>query len=191
VAAGRGSLPLGSGAKIYETQTGKVVTELPTGGECGVVCSPDGSWLLTSGGREYRLWDTATWKQISSYGTAPPLGTAAFSPDGRLLAVADSKGTVRLLSVPSGQEIGRLATPEPGPVHPLFFTADGARLVACSHDREVLFVFDLRRIRAGLAEMGLDWDDSVWPHFPPPQRTRHITHLDVDLGQFAPAPPPK
>jgi WD40 repeat protein len=197
VAAGRSSHGLyqSTGALIYETQTGKVVTELPAGSECGVVWSPDGSWLLTTGGREYRLWDAATWKQVCDYGTAPPLGTAVFSPDARLLAVAESKGTVRLLSVPSGQEIGRLATPEPGPVHPRFFTADGARLVAYSHDREVLFVFDLRLIRAGLAEIGLDWDDSVWPYFPPPQRTRHLTHLDVDLGQFAPpaqpAPPQK
>jgi serine/threonine protein kinase/WD40 repeat protein len=189
VAAGCHRLLQGGGARIYETQSGKLAAELPVGNESFVTWSPDGRWLLTGGGREYRLWEAATWKGVARCGKAPPLGTAVFTPDARLLGVADNQGTVRLLSVPAGEEIGRLATPELAPLHPLFFTPDGARLAACDHGRGVLFVFDLRLIRAGLAELGLDWDDSVWPRFPPPRQGRRITNVDFDPGDLLPPKP--
>jgi hypothetical protein len=69
-------------------------------------------------------------------------------------------------------------------MHPVLFTPDLAWLVAEDYAAESLFVFDLRRIRAGLAELGLDWGASVWPPLSPPEPVRPITKVVVDLGEL-------
>ena len=66
-------------------------------------------------------------------------------PDGALLRI----GTTRL---------------RPGsPVKAMAFTPDGTRLVAPSADSRAIHVWDLRLIRQGLKDLGLDWDAPPYP----------------------------
>ncbi len=61
----------------------------------------------------------------------------AFSPDGRILAGADSKNAIRFWDVVSGELIGSLAGHQ-GQVQALLWSADGQRLFSGSADTSVL-----------------------------------------------------
>jgi WD40 repeat protein len=99
------------------------------------------------------------------------LGAAAFSPDGRLLAVVRDQYAVQLFDLATFRSLGILAAPEEKAMHLLEFSPDGSRLGAgCISGR--LRVWDLRRIRQRLAEFGLDWDR-------PPLRPADATRAEV------------
>jgi WD40 repeat protein len=67
-----------------------------------VNCLAGAARLLASGGddRMVRLWDTATRKQLMAIEYDLPVWSVAFSPDGKVLATGDAKGTIHLWSVP-------------------------------------------------------------------------------------------
>jgi tetratricopeptide (TPR) repeat protein len=70
---------------------------------------------------------------------------------------------IRLLAPDADKEIARLPSPETGSIEPQDFSPDGARLLARGDESGALYVFDLRRIREQLAELGLDWDAPPYP----------------------------
>jgi hypothetical protein len=147
----------GSNVKVWDTASGALAWELPCG-SAWVGFSPDGRWLVTALGYEYRFWQVGSWKPGTRVRTGTGhLGYFAFTPDGRLLAL-DGGHLVRLVDPESGRELASL---EPPPEYPRGlqwpnFSHDGSRL-AVPTDRVVL-VCGLRLIRAQLATMGLDWD---------------------------------
>jgi serine/threonine protein kinase/WD40 repeat protein len=147
----------GSNVKVWDVARRTLAWEVPCGSAI-VGFSPDGRWLMTVVRLEYRLWHVGSWQP----GIAIPTddgynGFFAFPPDGRQLAV-NRGGLVLLVDPDSGQEFATLEPPPEAPrgIHWLAFSPDGGRL-AVSIDTEFR-VWDLRRIRAQLAEMGLDWD---------------------------------
>jgi len=161
VATGSGDLLQGAGAKIWNATTGKLAAQLPLGGFCGVWFSPDGKWLLTGSGG-YRLWAVGSWQEGPSLGLGPDFGEAcAFTQDGRLLALSDAPGVVRLCEPDSGREIARLTANVNTRLAPKCFTADGNKLIALGTDTRTLHIFDLKLIRAGLRDLGLYWESSV------------------------------
>src|SRR5262249_52117433 len=123
--------------------------------------SPDRRWLATYSAHDgCRLWKVGTWEAGPRFGNAG----FAFSPDGRLLALGDVLGAIRLVEPDTGREVVKLTGPEPIWYNPACFTPDGSRLVAtCSGDK-VLYVWDLRLLRERLRELSLDWDG---PEFRP------------------------
>jgi serine/threonine protein kinase/tetratricopeptide (TPR) repeat protein/WD40 repeat protein len=207
VATGSHSLWEGAGAKVWDARTGKHVANLPVPGLCPVHFSPDGpdgKWLATGGGG-VRLWRVGTWRPgavVSSSGSQ----TFAFAPDGRLLAVRDDPGIVRLIRVGTGKELARLTAPVECRLNPWGFTPDGTRLITLGEDRAV-HVFDLAAIRRQLRELGLDWD--LPPYRPgaagsgdprraqgsgdPRRALKELPPLQVgvDLGTLAPEEPQK
>ncbi|HEY7308776.1 MAG TPA: WD40 repeat domain-containing serine/threonine protein kinase [Gemmataceae bacterium] len=181
VAAGSHNVRAGGGAKVWDAKTGRHVTDLPVAGICRVRFSPDGKWLLTSGGGA-RLWAVGSWTEGPKLGGTPlnPLG--AFSHDGNLLALGDVPGMIRLVVTDSGAELARLTAPERSRLFPCCFTPDGTQLIAVGDDTRDMHIFDLRRIRAGLAELDLDWDApplSAGSTPPPPP-----LKIDFDPGKF-------
>jgi WD40 repeat protein len=181
VATGSHWLGQGAGAKVWDARDGRHVKDLPVGGFCSVQFSPDGKWLLTTGGGP-RLWAVGAWeKEPKLAGTSSnPLG--AFSCDGKLLAVGDEPGVVRLLVADTGKELARLTAPEQARLEPCVFTADGTKLVATTAETGALLTFDVAAIRAGLAELDLDWDAPPLPAVskgvPPP------LSISFDLGDL-------
>jgi serine/threonine protein kinase/WD40 repeat protein len=149
--------------KIWESQTGRLVKELPLGATSRVAFSPDGQWLATDcAGR--RLWRTETWEEKP----LPP-GEAqyrpTFSPDGGLMATETFQGVVVLSEVATGREIARLEDPNQDRVQWSAFLPDSARLVTISANKGDVHVWDLRYLRRQLAARGLDWD---LPQYPEP-----------------------
>jgi serine/threonine protein kinase/WD40 repeat protein len=165
----------GLGAKVWEAATGTLVKELHVPGSCMVAFSPDGRWLLTTGGG-CRLWEVGSWNEGPNIGG--PGG--CFAPDGRLLAVEDSAGAIRLVHAENGTELARLEAPAQTRLGPSCFTPDGACLIATGLDTRALHVWDLRAIRQGLAELGLDIE--MPPYASANEGPAAPLQVTVDLG---------
>jgi WD40 repeat protein len=164
VATGSHNVRVGPGAKVWNARTGELVAALPVGGQCGVGFTPDHHWLVTTSGG-VRLWDVGTWRP--GLKLSDIAGAFATTRDGRLMALEDVPGVVRLVVPDTGRELVRLSAPEQTRLRPLAFTPDGGRLVTWGIETEMIHVFDLRRVRAQLAGMGLDWDAPPLPAAPP------------------------
>jgi serine/threonine protein kinase/WD40 repeat protein/Tfp pilus assembly protein PilF len=157
IAAGTHGLTQGAGAKVWDAGDGRHIQDLPVGGPCGVWFSPGGKWLLTTGGAP-RLWAVDTWEEGPKLGGTPSNPFGAFTCDDKLLALGDQPGVVRLLVADAGAEIARLTAPEQVRLAPNCFTPDGTKLVTVGYETGAVYIFDLAAIRAGLAELDLDWD---------------------------------
>jgi len=174
----------GNGVEVWDGQTGKLLRNLPAEGTATVAFSPDGQWLVTAA-TEYKFWRTDSWKPHSVIqGIADLGGRMAFTPDGKVLAVKVSRDLVRLVETSTKRVLADLeATPRPARVQGLCFSPDGTQLaVACG--TEGLRVWDLRRVRDGLAAMQLDWD---LPPYPPAAQVTDPQPLqvEVNLGPLA------
>ena len=72
---------------------------------------------------------------------------------------------MQLLEADTGRVLAELESPGAVPVDGLRFTPDGASLLALEWTRGIQ-VWDLRKLRAELAALKLDWDA---PPYPPAQ----------------------
>jgi serine/threonine protein kinase/WD40 repeat protein len=141
---------------VYEAATGRRAWQSPADYREYSRFSPDGRWLVTDGdgGRAYRV---GTWESGPQLGPGTPWDV---SPDSRLVVMGQTDGIYRLVELATGRELARLEDPEQVAL-PAVFTPDGARLVVSAEDG--LRVWDLRRIRAELVKLGLDWDAPPYP----------------------------
>src|SRR5262249_37014537 len=114
-----------------------------------------------------RILPVETWEGGA---TIPWYGPVAFAPNGSLLAVETGHGDIRLFDPATGQEKARLEDPHQDVAGWLGFTPDGTRLVAVSDDGKAIHEWDLRRIRQGLIQLGLDWEGPPYSEqaAPPP-----------------------
>jgi tetratricopeptide (TPR) repeat protein len=173
--------PQAYGAKVcmQEAATGRLVWQ--SSGEGWGYCrfSRDGRWLVTDddGGRAYRV---GTWEPGPELGLGTPWDV---SPDGRLVVVGQTDGIYRLVELETGREVARLDDPEQI-AGPAVFTPDGSRLVVGTLDG--LRVWELRRMGAELAKLGLDWNTPPCP--PAEAATGELSHtaleVRVDLGEL-------
>lgn len=166
---------IGTKVKIWNAVTGKLARELPVEGGSRVFFSGDGRWLVTTFAGN-RLWSTASWQEVRNIGgNRGGDGGVAFSRDGKLLAVEQYDGIIRLLNPQTGREYARLEDPHQDRAHRLIFAPDGAQLVATNNDKKSIHAWDLRAIRTQLAEMGLDWDLLPYPPADPAIKSVPLT----------------
>jgi len=144
---------------IWDAASGATITNLPVGTSATALFSPDGQWLVTTSKGQITQWETRSWRARHRYAAEPGAGLMAFSPDARLLAIRKSDAEVLLLSPERGQEVATL----PGELPlPLCFSPDGALLAVVEDERRVR-LWDLRRLRAELTKLTLDWDLPPYP----------------------------
>lgn len=121
--------------------------------------SADGTQLVTGGDdREVRVHDVATGLLLGRRTDADIAShaSAAFSPDGRMLAMLAADRSLRVLALPQLSEIVRMPLGALQPIS-VAWSPDGARLVTTARDNRVrLWSLDGRQ----LAEAGLEMP--VW-----------------------------
>jgi hypothetical protein len=173
--------------KIWESDTGRLIRALPTPSWSYPCFSPDGRWLATTTqGHDTRLWEVGSWSEVLRLeGTA-----GAFSPDGKLLTIEKGDGTLQLIEVPSGREVVRLEEPNQVRASHRAFSPDGTKLLFTSDDDSAVHVWDLRRLRQRLAEMGLDWDADPYPPAKETIPARDRLRVTVDESWAPPKQPP-
>lgn len=144
-------------AKVWNLTTGKPVRDLPVPAvSVSGLFSPDGRYLATyQKGTGTQLWQVGTWHLVGGRGNGP----FCFREDGKVMAVAERAGEVRLVETATGRELARLTAPDPVNLTPLCFTPDGGRLIVSPNPKSALIVWDIRTLRRQLAGLGLDWDD--------------------------------
>jgi serine/threonine protein kinase/WD40 repeat protein len=159
--------------KVWKARNGRRVADLPVEGSSLVGFSPDGRWLVTTGG-DCRLWEVGTWREGPKIGGS---GAFAFSPDSKVLAVETGSGVVRLVDPDAGREYARLEDPNQDRAAYLTFSQDGSQLFASSHGTSAVHVWDLRAIRKELTRCELDWDLPAYP----PVELKHEAPLRVTV----------
>jgi Tfp pilus assembly protein PilF len=121
--------------------------------------------MVKVGSWEERVFDTA----------------GRFAPDSSFLVAPANPGIIRLLDPETGREIAQLADPQQSVPSNLAFTPDGGKLLDSNDYDKAIHIWDLRAIRAQLAEMDLDWDA---PPLPPAPPATEPLQIHIDLGDF-------
>jgi WD40 repeat protein len=114
---------------LHDAATGKVLRKLrpPEGLPATFVLSPDGTALAACGPASLHLWDLAAGDEFDRF--AGRATAAAFSPDGKTLAVGDADSGAVVLCDRRGEEKRRLTGYEKGVVF-VAFSGDGKSLVS-------------------------------------------------------------
>ena len=133
------SLSVKEGTSVTFSPNGKyLVTDSPVSPLTPVQPVPGKRFAsgLSSTGREIRLWDPATGKEIPAFLAAKPITCVAFAPSGNQVLVVTNGNSARLWDASSGKEIRTfdLTMPEEGlpttlSVYSLAFSADGERVL--------------------------------------------------------------
>jgi WD40 repeat protein len=155
----------GTGVNVYEARTGRLVKALPVEGFTDVRFSPDGQWLATATGAISQVWRVGAWQPalvVRREDPEAPEGSVAFTPDGSVVALDQTRRVVKLIEVSTGRELAQLEAADVPLCKPLCFSPDGS-LLATRGAPGLLQVWDLRAIRKGLKAMGLDWSPSGTP----------------------------
>ncbi len=160
------------GVRVWEVETGVALPPIPVEGPAAAVFSPDGKWLAAGGKEDCHVWTVGSWEK----GRRIDGAASAFAPDGSMLAVETGRGVVRLVDPQTGKIIAQLEDPNQDRSD-VYFAPDGGRLVAVSLEGRCIHVWDLRRIRQGLAEIGLDWERPAYPPAPPPAAPPRVTAI--------------
>jgi serine/threonine protein kinase/tetratricopeptide (TPR) repeat protein/WD40 repeat protein len=161
---------------VYEAASARRVWQLPGRVDIRGRFSPDRRWLVTDadGGRLYAV---GTWQPGPQVGPGTPWDMTS-----ELAVLGQANGIYRLVDLATGRELARLEDSEQS-TGPAAFTPDGTKLVVAA--RNGLRVWDLRRMRAELAKLKLNWDA---PPYPPEEHRKNLPtfQVTVDLGDLDP-----
>ena len=171
---------------MWDIEQGKLMHSIPQTNHQGVCISPDGRWLVHTGPSAHTVWDVGTWALRAKFAQSPagPTASAAFSPTSDVLALIVDDRSIELVDVAGMRTIAQLESPDSIGQEALTFSADGTKLLVPNARGHTIHMWDLRALRAHLAEMGLDLE---LPPYPPAPSTPPANPLrvEVDLGELA------
>ncbi|MEV4398233.1 hypothetical protein [Nonomuraea sp. NPDC049607] len=158
---------------VVETSTGKRLVPPNSGVSVPMALSADGILADNHYNGKLTLWDSRSLQQVGtpSVGGSP----AAFSPDGRLLAVADATDQIQLWDVTAGQPLG---LPLSGFFHPedplgdsslnsLAFAPDGSAVLTIDRARLRTHLIAPDKIKAALCAQSGPLSEADWKTFIP------------------------
>lgn len=151
------------GVKVWCLRSHKEVATLPTTTSSTATFSPDGRWLVVGSGGGYQFYHTESWKpahRIARTDCGHMPCPAAFTPDGKTVAVWTKPGHVAVLNPADGREYAVLPitarTGSNDTNGEIQFTAEG-RLVVVANLKQIQ-VWDITDLRKQLTAVGLDWE---------------------------------
>ncbi len=125
--------------RIWDLRSGAMVREGPVEGDLRLTFSPDGRWLAQFG-LGIRLWEAGTWRPGPTIPSVPrnsTVGDAAFSPDGRMLAVTGADFEIHLLAWPGLNSLGVLEAPQRLRLNRLTWSGDSSHVLATTMQGEI------------------------------------------------------
>jgi WD40 repeat protein len=146
-------------AHLWDMAAWKEVLTIPAPGNLRLRFSPDSSCLILGTPEDYVFLDLATrqpQRRLTRSHTSTGPGNLAFSPDGRLLALARTRAEVALYDYPSLRELAAFEAPRAPAIVFLTFDTTGRHLAVSSTLNRV-HLWDLAQMRRELAQLGLDW----------------------------------
>ncbi len=152
---------LARGAQVFEVASGKQVQAWTADGLSTVAFSHDGRWCAEAAFDAVTVRNTDSWAtlyRVPRQSASDLPGLAAFSRDGRWLAITKTLRLIQLLDARTGAELASFQAPEAQMLTDLFFSADGQYLGALAADHTIQ-LWRLTELRRRLAELGLDWEE--------------------------------
>ena len=125
--------------------------------------SPDDRLLAVGTSSEYTFYRMGSWEKVALVdrdATVTRIGAVAFTPEGNIVAVADSTRTIRLLTVKSWNEVITLRLPYSTYVTSIAFTPGSERLICTTADGTI-HCWNLRALKAQLKRIGLEWNQRL------------------------------
>jgi WD40 repeat protein len=123
-------------------KTQRLVLEAGPGGpayRAGIAFSPDGQKILSLCGRQLRVWNTTTGKEIVQVALVPGTSgfqTAVFSPDGHQVLTASLDRIAQLWDAQTGKEVQRFVG-HTSYVLNAYFLSGGRRVITCAGDKTI------------------------------------------------------
>ena len=112
----------GIGWTVWDTRSGK---KMASGTDAATLrFSPDNKWLVVAGAEHNEIWQTHDWKRAQNWERKDldaHFGNAAWSGDGRLLALLSGRNTVSILNTADWSERIALTVPEAGHIASMSF----------------------------------------------------------------------
>ena len=146
--------------QIWNARDGHLVTNLAARGNSAVTFSPDNRWLVSASLSEYWFWEVGSWKpgvRVIQSSAVKARSCVAFAPDRNIVALSISREAVRLFRAGTDYELATLPTGRL--LSHLSFSPDGTKLLM-TYEPGFAQVWDLRLVRAELAQMNLDWEET-------------------------------
>lgn len=150
----------GGETRRWNVETGQPLAAWPDDGGNRTAFSADGKWLVQFGPRCV-VRNTQTWQVRELLAEVPPnanTADAAFSPDGRWLAVIMADREVHLLSVRDFTPLAVFEAPSRARLNRLAWDQKGETLAVLAAQNE-LQIWNLRALRSGLAQLHADWPE--------------------------------
>jgi WD40 repeat protein len=145
--------------RLWNASTGNFLFELKTSDylRSGQVFSPDGRFLAVPVVQRWQeegaeshvcLWDAKTGKLCNRFPRENGLGyhvrQVLFSPDNKLLAMADEQGTIHLWNTNTAKEVAALSSKSAN-ITCLAFSSDGKTLVTLLHQPRKIWRWDIAK----------------------------------------------
>ncbi len=147
---------------VWNAVTGEIVATIPQRNSLSVYFAPDSKTLLTTDSDGIAAWEFGTWRLLRR---GPQHGTLQrVSPNGRTIVSMPDYERIRLVDFDSFEEIASLDPSEPCYTQGCAVSPDGGMLAQLTSRDGYVHLWDLRRLRSELGNMGLDWN---LPSYPP------------------------
>ena len=149
---------------IWDLQQGTLAHEMTTGIQTFASFTSDSKFLVTSRLDAFQAYDVQGWKPAFSI---PRVGCAfagqiAFSNNGKIAAAETEPGVLDLIELATRSRLLRLQLPvRPSGIYSLSFTADDTELQEVTFEPSQVGLWDFRKIKDQLRDIGLDWDSRL------------------------------
>ncbi|KAF2156685.1 cell cycle control protein [Myriangium duriaei CBS 260.36] len=162
----RAVVALSTGAvKVFEGEHEIATLSKHAGAATTVRLHPCGDVLASIGvDRSFVLYDLQTLTPLTQQYTDKDLSSAAFHPDGHLLALGTSSGDIKLFDVKTLENIHTFSSSVSAPVTALSFSENGTWLATISEGQSTVTIWDLRKtaqlkaIDLGVPLTSVSWD---------------------------------